>query len=160
MHKSNQNNKHKNGNFNITDAFDDDVDEDTDDDGSNDTVDIDRIEGHKQTKQKRSNSIFSVPQNVRNLMVVRSCNSTGGIKSDFNSIISESSGLIKGSVHPKEILIELSQMSYIELENHLLTVLNQKIFDIIPLKTIISDCLFTGFLPIFADLDPKGGVSL
>ncbi|GMF54302.1 unnamed protein product [[Candida] boidinii] len=51
-------------------------------------------------------------------------------------------------------------MSYIELENHLLTVLNQKIFDIIPLKTIISDCLFTGFLPIFADLDPKGGVSL
>lgn len=103
-------------------------------------------------------SIFETPANVKFLMPIRSSNSIGENSLDFTNVIIESSGLIKGSVTPHDILIPITQIS--NLSNYLINSLPNFIFDLIPYDVIIEDCKITKLIPEFHNLDPKTGINL
>ncbi len=100
-----------------------------------------------------------VPKGIRNLMVIRSCNSHGEVSSEYSDIITESTGLIRSTVSADDVL-ESSQ-SVTDL-SAFLTSLISKVGLILPVstETIIDDCLLTKLLPVFKDMDPEFGVSL
>lgn len=101
----------------------------------------------------------SVPTGVRNMMVIRACNSEGEVSSEYTNIITESTGLVRGTVSADDIL-ETSR-GIADLEVYLQSLMNK--YDIklpVSVDTIIDDCLLTRLLPIFKDMDPQFGVSL
>lgn len=98
-----------------------------------------------------------LPKGVRNLMVVRSCNTQGDVSSAYSDIITESTGMIRGTVSADDIL--LSSQAVSDLEDYLLTVLGD-VIDGFPLDELVVDCQVTGLVPVFNDMDPQFGVSL
>ncbi|VEU23041.1 DEKNAAC104022 [Brettanomyces naardenensis] len=102
-----------------------------------------------------------VPTGVRNLMVVRSCNSKGEVSSEYSDIITESTGLIRGTVSADDIL--MSSQSVQDLDLYLRSILGDtdgKEIHGISLDTLVEDCTLTKLVPVFKDLDPQFGVSL
>ncbi|QPG74293.1 hypothetical protein FOA43_001618 [Brettanomyces nanus] len=101
-----------------------------------------------------------VPNGVRNIMVVRSCNTCGEVSSEYSDIIVESTGLIRGTVSADDIL--MSTQGVPDMKMYLKSVLGDKseALGLISMDTIEDDCNRTKLLPVFKDMDPQFGVSL
>ncbi|ODQ46664.1 hypothetical protein PICMEDRAFT_34010 [Pichia membranifaciens NRRL Y-2026] len=91
-------------------------------------------------------------------MPIRSCNANGEITPNFASIITESTGLIKGTVSPGDVLISYSNI--INLELYLQGILPNEVFKYYHPETIITDCIITQLIPVFKNLDPEIGINL
>lgn len=95
---------------------------------------------------------------VRFLMPVRSCNTNGEISPNYASIITESTGLIKGTVLAEDVLVSYSNI--VNLELYLQGILPNEVFKFYHPETIITDCIITQLIPVFKNLDPEIGINL
>lgn len=103
-------------------------------------------------------SLFETPPTIKFLMPVRSCNTRGENSIEFTNPIVESTGLIKGSIAPHDVLVPLSHVA--NVANYLTNSLPPFIFNVIPFDIILQDCMTTQLLPEFHNLDPKTGINL
>ena len=150
---------------------DDDNDEEDDDFGSrsknfrkarfSDEVEEELEEEDKSEEQEEElddMAKLTKTPDVRFLMPVRSCNTNGEIAPNFASIITESTGLIKGTVSPGDVLISYSNI--INLELYLQGILPNEVFKYYHPETVITDCIITQLIPVFKNLDPEIGINL
>ncbi|GME85383.1 unnamed protein product [Ambrosiozyma monospora] len=98
------------------------------------------------------------PSNVRGLMVVRSSNTNGDVSSAYENIITETVGLVKGTVSSDDILVSANGIRNMSL--YLSNSLDERILESFSMDSILRDVFITKVIPIFKDLDPQFGVSL
>ncbi|GME67796.1 unnamed protein product [Ambrosiozyma monospora] len=103
-------------------------------------------------------SHIPTPSNVRGLMVVRSSNTNGDVSSAYENIITETVGLVKGTVSSDDILVSANGIRNMSL--YLTNSLDERILDSFSMDSILRDVFITKVIPIFKDLDPQSGISL
>ncbi|KAG7890943.1 hypothetical protein KL925_002068 [Ogataea polymorpha] len=109
------------------------------------------------TNQIDSDLQIGVPSNVRGLMPVRSA-STSAEANRCDDILAETTGQIKGTVSPHDMLVSVFSVRNVEL--YLLSILPEDILSSFPIDMLVKDCVSTQLLPLFKDMDPQVGVSL
>lgn len=118
------------------------------------------LEKEEEEEEAELDDITRLTQtpDARFLIPIRSCNTNGEMSSQFTNVITESTGLIKGSISAEDILISYSNIS--NLEVYLRGVLPAEVFKVYHPETIITDCILTHLIPVFKDMDPEMGINL
>ncbi|GMM30568.1 tyrosine/serine/threonine protein phosphatase [Martiniozyma asiatica (nom. inval.)] len=126
----------------------------------NSNVDSARVISFSKPNEEEADNFnkFLETPNVRFLLPIRSSNIDGQTSSTYTSVITESTGIIRGSVSADDIL--LPEYGIPSLELYLTTVLPSAIFQIFSLELIIFDCKNCEVLPEFQNLDPETGINL
>lgn len=96
--------------------------------------------------------------NVRFLTPIRSSNTNGEVTNTFTNLMTDAIGLIRGSISAEDLLI--SYASILNLELYLHEMIPKYVFKIYHAETIITDCIITGLIPVFKNVDPEIGINL